>query len=392
MAREIVIGVYLFVFKIIYSLFHFCAVQKKITFVISFEENNRYLYRELIKQDPSVDIIILHQGRVSKGFHKLFTKSTKVIHFNANLKNWITGIYHLSTSRVIIVDNYYGFLAAMQFKKNVECIQIWHAAGALKTFGFADKSTLSRSNRAHDRFKRVYSKFHKIVVGSEKMAEIFLGAFDATPESILHTGIPRTDFFLNKKIIAERRAKVLEKYPNFQGKKIILYAPTYRDGLLNDDQMPLDIEKMYKELGDEYLLLIKTHPSVNNSNRYEEKYTEFVYNFSSYKKVNDLLVVADYLITDYSSIPFEYGILQKPMIFFVYDYEQYERERGLIPDYQRIVPGPIGYDTEQITKFIRENNFNINQIREFSNEWNTYSDGYSSERLARYIVKRMNLR
>ncbi|TDL61492.1 CDP-glycerol glycerophosphotransferase family protein [Rhodococcus qingshengii] len=390
MAREILIGVYLFVFKIIYSLFYFCAVQKKITFVISFEENNRFLYRELIKQDPSMDMIILHKGKISKGFQKLLTQNTKTIHFTKNVKNWITAVYHISTSKVIIVDNYYGFLAAMRFKENVECIQIWHAAGALKTFGFADKSTLTRSKRANKRFKRVYSKFHKIVVGSEKMAEIYFDAFDAAPENILRTGIPRTDFFFNKKKMAERRAKVLKKYPSFEGKKIIMYAPTFRNGLMNDDQMPLDVEKMYMEFKDEHLLLIKTHPSVNNSNRYEEKYPEFAYNLSSYKRVNDLLVVADYLITDYSSIPFEYAILQKPMIFFDYDYEQYKRERGLIPDYKKIVPGPIAYNTEQIAKIIQENNFNMDQIREFSLDWNTYSDGHSSKRLAGYVVQRIN--
>jgi teichoic acid glycerol-phosphate primase len=390
MAREILIGVYLFVFKIIYSLFYFCAVQKKITFVISFEENNRFLYRELIKQDPSMDMIILHKGKISKGFQKLLTQNTKAIHFTKNLKNWINAVYHISTSKVIIVDNYYGFLAAMRFKENVECIQIWHAAGALKTFGFADKSTLTRSKRANKRFKRVYSKFHKIVVGSEKMAEIYFDAFDAAPENILRTGIPRTDFFFNKKKIAGRRAKVLKKYPSFEGKKIILYAPTFRDGLMNADQMPLDVEKMYMEFKDEYLLLIKTHPSVNNSNRYEEQYPEFAYNLSSYRRVNDLLVVADYLITDYSSIPFEYAILQKPMIFFDYDYEQYKIERGLIPDYKKIVPGPIAYNTEQIAKIIQENNFNMDQIREFSKDWNTYSDGHSSKRLAGYVVQRIN--
>jgi teichoic acid glycerol-phosphate primase len=389
MTREILIGVYLFVFKIIYSLFYFCAVQKKITFVISFEENNRYLYRELIKQDPSVDIIILHKGKISKGFHKLLTQHTKAIHFTKNVKNWITAIYHISTSKVIIVDNYYGFLAAMRFKKNVECIQIWHAAGALKTFGFADKSTLTRSKRAHKRFKRVYSTFHKIVVGSEKMAEIYFDAFDAAPENILRTGIPRTDFFFDEKKIAERKAMVLKKYPGFVGKKIILYAPTYRDRLLNDDSIHLDIKRMSQALKDDYILLIKTHQSVKNNSNYEELFPDFLYNLSSYKKVNDLLIIADYLITDYSSIPFEYAILQKPMIFFTYDYEVYNEERGLIPNYKHIVPGPIACNTEKIISIIQKHDFNIENILEFSKTWNRYSDGLSSKRLASYLVKNL---
>lgn len=372
-------------------MFHFCSVQKKITFLISFEENNRYLYRALIEQDPSAAVIILHKGKISKGFRKDLSSRTEAIPFTASLKSWLKAVYHLATSKIIIVDNYYGILSAMTLKRNVECIQIWHAAGALKTFGFADHSTRKRSRRANKRFKRVYSTFHKIVVGSDKMAGIFIEAFQADPAAILPTGVPRTDYFFNKHKLAEQKAKILKKYPQFSDKKIILYAPTYRDGLLRGDQIHLDIENMYRELKEDYILIIKTHQSVKNKNQHEQQFPGFVYDLSSYKKINHLLPIADYLITDYSSIPFEFALLEKPMIFFTYDFEEYKEARGLIPDYKTIVPGPICETTEQVITAIQTNQFDFKKIRSFSEQWNQYCDGQSSKRLAGYLLRRLEL-
>src|SRR5699024_1500932 len=91
--------------------------------------------------------------------------------------SWIRSIYHLATARVIFIDNYFGFLAATSFKENVTCVQLWHAAGAIKQFGLKDPSNQYRSKRANQRFKKVYKQFHQIVVGSEKMADIMKESF-----------------------------------------------------------------------------------------------------------------------------------------------------------------------------------------------------------------------
>jgi teichoic acid glycerol-phosphate primase len=385
MIRELLIFIYLSGFKIIYTIFRFCRIQKKITFVISFEENNLYLYREVVRQDPSIKVVLLYKSKLSKGFQKELTNNTETIKFESNLKNWIVSIYHISTSGILVIDNYYGFLSTMRFKRGVECIQIWHAAGALKTFGLADRSIENRWRRAHKRFRKVYSKFHKIVVGSEEMAKIFIESFGVKPTNILRTGIPRTDFFYNQKAMNRAKQKLYKKYPTFKGKKLILYAPTYRDKLLKDDHIHLDIYKMYDALHRDYILMIKTHPAVKMKHRYEELYPDFVFNLSG-KKVEELLVLVDYLITDYSSLPFEFSILRKPMIFFPYDYDLYMRERGLVKDYKQIVPGPIAFTTDEIIEVLKKNDFKMEEVIKFAKKWNQYSDGHSSSRLATYLV------
>jgi teichoic acid glycerol-phosphate primase len=389
MLKEFLIWCYLAAYQLVNTLFQFCSVQRKITFVISFEDNAHYVYQELAKHDQAVKIILLLKASVSAKIQEGFIDATVIPYKRYRLVSWILSVYHLSTSKFVIVDNYYAFLSSIQFKKEVECIQIWHAAGALKTFGLKDKSIVNRSKRANNRFRNVYRQFHKIVVGSEEMATIFKDAFGAGADNILRTGIPRTDFFYDETQKEKIRVKLYQQYPEFKDKKVILYAPTYRDGKLKDDRIHLDVQRMYDQLKNNYILLIKTHPAVESNSNAEVQYPGFVYNFSTYKNVNHLLLLTDYLITDYSSIPFEFALLQKPMIFFPYDYETYKEQRGLISDYNDVVPGPVVLDTDQVINAILEDNYSEKLIHDFSSKWNLYSTGNASKQLVAYMVNKL---
>ena len=140
---------------------------------------------------------------------------------------------------------------------------------------------------------------------------------------------------------------------------------------------------MYKELKSDYILLLRLHPAVKIE--LDNKYPDFVIDVSSYQNLNDLLVVTDLLITDYSSIPFEFALLNKPMIFFAYDLDEYAHSRGFWEDYQELVPGPIVTDTDSLINCIEESHFDLNRVKSFADQWNQYSKGYSSERLIQAI-------
>src|SRR5699024_10134934 len=116
------------------------------------------------------------------------------------------------------------------------------------------------------------------------------------------------------------------EFPIFKEKKVILYAPTYRDNELDMKSVQLDLKKMYKSLKYDYVLILKLHPAVNGT--FENKYPGFVYNLSSYPNINHLLVISDLLVTDYSSIPVEFSLLNKPMIFYAYDLDDYAASTG----------------------------------------------------------------
>ncbi|PTY81169.1 CDP-glycerol glycerophosphotransferase family protein, partial [Heyndrickxia sporothermodurans] len=207
--------------------------------------------------------------------------------------NEIRSIFHIATSRYIIIDNYFGFLSTIHFKKNVECIQLWHAVGAFKKFGLKDHTFEDRPISDKKRILKVYKQFHKIVVGSDKMAAIFMAAFNVDRKNILPTGIPRTDLFfddMKKRTIA---FDWLKDYPTLENKKIIMYAPTFRDNELKNFKLHLDLFLLQKKLGEEYAIILKLHPAISNEKNYVEKYPGFVYDFSSYKDVNKLLIITD---------------------------------------------------------------------------------------------------
>jgi len=145
----------------------------------------------------------------------------------------------------------------------------------------------------------------------------------------------------------------------------------------------LDIEKLHNDLSDEYILLFRLHPAVRSNSQYE--FPEFIIDVSDYRDVNQLLVVTDILITDYSSIPFEYSLLNKPMIFYAYDLDEYSQSRGFWEPYETMIPGHIAINTSEIIKTIKSENYDMKKIKEFAEEWNEYSKGDSTKCLIKSI-------
>jgi CDP-glycerol glycerophosphotransferase (TagB/SpsB family) len=232
----------------------------------------------------------------------------------------------------------------------------------------------------------VYQQFEYILVGSKKMEQVFIDAFGLSSSNMLRLGIPRTDLFFQKRKIEKIKKELTDTYPIFNKKKIILYAPTFRDGNVDDFSIPFDFSLLQERLSNEYVFLLKLHPAIKNAINVD-KYEGFVYDFSKYPKINDLLFISDYLISDYSSIPFEYSFLHKPMIFFPYDLEEYMSTRGFWEPYEELVPGPIAYSTEAIIEVILETKIDLDRISRFHHVWNEFSNGESSSNVAKQINK-----
>ncbi|MFD1363702.1 CDP-glycerol glycerophosphotransferase family protein [Lentibacillus salinarum] len=380
MARELAVNLYLSFFRVIFTIFKRFPQKKKTTFVASFGENILCTVKELEKQTDD-QVVILKTSHCTKDFN---ASGRIVLDFEiSHVINWLWSIYHLATAHNIIVDNYYGFLAATDFKPNVQCIQLWHAAGAIKKFGLEDPSIKNRSTSANQRFQKVYDRFDSVIVGSDKMASIFKQSFNLTDDNILRTGIPRTDFFFDEQAKQEAKNALMTEYPIIHDKKVMLYAPTYRDDALDSRDVELDIDKMYHAFKHEYVLLLRLHPAINSE--FQNKYPGFVINVSGNHSINHLLLITDILITDYSSIPFEFSLLHKPMVFFAYDLEKYTDDRGFWETYEDLVPGPIVDNTSDLVDVIRNDDFDLERTKAFADEWNQYSQGISCDRLIKAI-------
>lgn len=381
MARELAISTYLFLFRVIFAFFKLFPKRQKTVCVASFGDNIHYTARALrhISDDK---IIVLKDPNCNYQFD---LSVTDVLRFNPlHPFAYLQSIYHLATASTILIDNYFGFLAVTNFKKGVNCIQLWHAAGALKQFGLMDPSIRTRNPGAKERFHKVYSRFHYTVVGSEKMADIFKLSFGLSDESIIRTGIPRTDIFFSATDRQWIRQKLKQEFPVIKQKKVILYAPTFRDDELKDYHVQLDFKQLFDELSDDYVLFIKNHPAVTYT--LDEKYNGFVVDVSNYDEVNHLMLISDLLITDYSSIPCEYALLNKPMIFYAYDLQEYKNSRGLLDNYQDEMPGPIAYTTEDIIRIIERDVSNDTKTKAYASLWNSHSKGNSSMNLALFLT------
>jgi len=385
MVRELVITIYLFVFKLIFNVFNKLPSRDKLVFVVTFSQNSLFIYKELKRQNVPSEVVFLCKPS-SYSYIKREVRQALVLPFETvSVFNMVRCIYHLATSKTVIVDNYYGFLASVSFKQDVQCIQVWHAVGAIKAFGLRDASTTNRSEKAKKRFRSVYSKFDKIVIGSEALGHIFIKAFGVTSDRFLRIGVPRTDLFFDKDLQKYVCHKLFEQNKVLEQRKVILYAPTYRDNKLYDAEVMLDLGLMRDKLGEEYVIIIKMHPAIKKRYDYESLYPGFVFDYSSYPDVNHLLLVTDVLITDYSSIPHEFSLLSRPMIFYPYDLDVYKKQRGLWEDYHKMVPGPIAYTTEEIICFIQENKFDLGKVKNFAIKWNEYSRGNSSANLVNHL-------
>ena len=166
--------------------------------------------------------------------------------------------------------------------------------------------------------------------------DVFSRAFNHPQDFFRIIGLPRNDVLAHT--TPEEREKIRNKMELPKGKKIILYAPTYREFEKDTNyncilEIPIDLKKWEEQLGHDYILLLRAHYEVVKMMNFKDN--DFVRNVSSYPNLNELMIVSDILISDYSSIYFDYSIMGKPMLSFAYDYERYYRERGLYFDIRK---------------------------------------------------------
>ncbi len=204
-------------------------------------------------------------------------------------------------------------------------------------------------------------------------------------------GISRTDVFFCQEFLEQARQKVRDEVPQAVDKKVLLYAPTFR-GNVSKAEAPdaLDMAAMARELGEEYILLIKHHPVVKNRPQIPEEAKNFAFDVTESLEIEALLCSCDLCISDYSSLIFEYSLFERPLIFFAYDLENYGDWRGFYYDYEELTPGPVVRTTEEVIAYIKktENGFDPEEIRAFRKRFMSACDGHATDRLIELVTER----
>ena len=353
-------------------------VEKKVVFM----ENGKF-------PSPTVDLLydeLLKQGQYSI---KTFSLMIRMVSDAEYFMNAVDYIREAATAKAVFITTANRLMSQFDIRPETRLIQLWHGVGMFKKVGFStlDSEGFGRSAKSREVYND-YRNYTDVTVAAEEQIWTFEDAFHISRDTGIFKpiGISRTDVFFDEEYRNERRRRLDEAFPECKGKKIILYAPTFR-GHVAQATAPdkLDIEKMAEKLSDDYVLLIRHHevskvfPKIPAD---AEGSFAFDMNRNNIMSTDGLLSIADILITDYSSLGFEFAVMEKPMVFFAYDLEEYLDTRGMYYDYSEITPGPVCKTTEEVADYIADidNRFDRNAVREFREKYVGACDGHATER------------
>lgn len=334
---------------------------KKITFISyksdKVERDFKLISNELKKRDQYELVYILLK------YKKTLLGDLKY------LINCIVQVYHINTSQVVILD--YNNYVVSNFKKSeVKVLQVWHASGAIKKFG----------NDVNRKYK--IKNYDYILATSDIWKKPYSSAFNVREDQVLPLGIPKNDNLFSNKIIKKYQKLMYEKFPLIKGKKVILYAPTFRgDHLKHTTYEKIDLKYIQDQLGEEYIIMYKLHPLLVDVSLCDDPRVINV----NRESIAKLFSVTDYLITDYSSILFDFTIFNKPIISYVPDIESYREKVGLYIDYERHIPAPICKTEYEIVDAIKKKNFKLDEIEKFKEKYFKYQDGKATQRVVDFI-------
>lgn len=225
---------------------------------------------------------------------------------------------------------------------------------------------------------------------SQYEKEIFMRAFNVKESSLIPTGMPRNDELYN--VTNEEILAIKNRMGLPLDKKIILYAPTWREsvdhGATYSIKPPINTKYWEEQLKDNYIVLFRTHGYTNKLLGIE--FNDTIRDYSAYPSINDLLKVSDILISDYSATMTDYSILERPVLCFAYDYEQYKQERGLYIDFEKEMPSGILRTEDEVLAHIKNMNYEeeCRKTKEMIKDKISYYGGHATkECLSRLFEK-----
>ena len=378
-----------FSFQVLFGLVSLLPKKKDLIIFESFlgkqySDSPRAIYEYLMAHNKDFDMI----WSVNKHSVKKF-KQYGVPHLRRLSFRWFLTVprasYWVSNSR---------FPSWMRKGKGTTYLQTWHGT-PLKKLGIdinEVKMYQINTKQYRQSFIQEAEKWDYLISPNSYSTEIFKRAFGFNGEMI-ESGYPRNDqLFIRNKPEVIRELKQKMDIPS--DKKVILYAPTWRDNQHLPTggyrlELELDLERMQAELGDKYVVLLRLHYLI--SERIDiSKYEGFAYNMSNYDDIGDLYLISDMLITDYSSVFFDYAILNRPILFYVYDIEDYREDiRGFYFELENEAPGPLLLSTDAVIETIFEIDKGVYKVDEkyarFQSRFTKWEDGKATSRVVKKV-------
>ncbi len=299
-------------------------------------------------------------------------------------------IRDIADAKYVFLNEASNVVSSVPMRKETIQTQLWHGCGAFKKFGMSTADLIFGDNRKN-MLKYPFNKnYTYVTVSSPEVVWAYEEAMNIKPEEniIRPVGNSRTDVFFDEKFIQDAYDKLHTLMPQSKGKKVILFAPTFR-GRVAKAKSPdcFDVEQFYKAFSDDYVLIFKHHPLVRKRPEIPEEYREFAVDFTDTMAIEELLCVSDICISDYSSLVFEYSLFERPMLFYAYDLDEYFDWRGFYYDYYELAPGPICTTNEEMVDYIKniDTRFEKDKVVAFKEKFMSACDGHATERIEKMV-------
>lgn len=355
-------------------------------------DERKVVFMELRLSQITNSLRLLYQYFEANGnydVHVHYLRSTFVSRREYD-KNCRAFIRDIATAKYVIIDEGSNIWSWVKIRPETVVLQTWHGCGAFKKFGFSTADLIFGPGKREMLKYPSYANYTYVTLSSPEVVWAYEEAMNLQKrKSVLQpVGISRTDVFFDPEFIGQAFEKLYRVMPQSKGKKVILYAPTFRgrvaDGLAPDK---LDIPLFKRELGEEYVLLIKHHPLVRKAPKVPEDCKLFAMDVTKDMEIDDLLCVSDICISDYSSLVFEYSLFERPMLFFAYDKADYDDWRGFYYNYDEMTPGPVCTTNEEMVDYISNlaTCFDKQQVVDFKNKFMRSCDGHATERILKLI-------
>lgn len=299
----------------------------------------------------------------------------------------------LASAAYVFLEDASDVVSCVPLRPETKVVQLWHACGAFKKWGMSTAELKFGNTGKNIQRHPFYGNLSLVTVSSPEVAWAYREAMmlEDTPDVVQALGVSRTDAYFDEGFTEASREWLAERFPGIQGRKVILYAPTFR-GATKQAKGPdeLDISAMREALGQEYALVIKHHPFVKDLPPIPQDCQDFAFMAHADDPTDSLLICADVMVTDYSSVVFEYSLLGRPMAFFAYDLDDYNDWRGFYYDYDEMTPGPVVRTTGQLIEYLDglRQGFDSTQVDAFRRRFMSACDGRATQRICEATLGR----
>lgn len=338
----------------------------------SYSDNPRYLFEYMQQSKDFADYHFIWGLKKPDP-----VEGAETVKFNS-----IRYFYWLSKAKYWVFNSK---MAPYYYKKPGQVyLQTWHGT-PLKHLGHDiedNGSTYYRSKQSYSQMVRSYdndrSHWDYLVSPNAFSTNAFVSAFGISKDQILELGYPRVDCLVNASNTTV--ADLKRKYGIPAGKKVVLYAPTWRDNSFGVSgytlELQVDFYRWRSYLGDDYVVLFKPHYLISNHYHVPADLTDFVFLMNANADINDAYLMTDVLVTDYSSVFFDFAVLGRPIYFYMYDFDEYENElRGFYLKIPDDLPNDIDKSEEGFLEKIRNEDFNYDRLAAFNQRFNVCNDG-----------------